>query len=596
MYYQPYLLGESLEAYLGDPYDQKTIFSYENSAALDIKEAFPAEICNQLEEWGLPQYYVPTEFGGSLESYEQLLTLIRLIARRDLTVAIGHGKTYLGSVCVWVGGSQQQATGLGQAVLDGSIVSLALSERIHGSDLLANDFSAQPDRDGFLLNGEKWTINNATRGNMLCIFARTDSQGGSRGYSVFLVEKDRLPQSAYTCLDKIKTHGIRGADISGIKFNNALVAADALVGEIGFGLEIVLKSLQITRTMCASLSLGAADSALRLTYQFATERQLYGKAIRELPHTRKILLDAFADLVISEVISLISGRAISVLTDQMSLISAVTKYFVPSSVDRSIEKLATVMGARAFLLNVFEQGRYQKLERDHRVVGLFDGNTLVNLQVIINQLKSLAKYRQKAAVKLDSRIFTLFDLTKDLPSFQREQLSISTRGRDTVLNSLYDVVQQIDIHCATQDKSVFSSIGYYAHKVVAEVDRLDREILNTEWVINSRSTKCFTLAFKYSLLYVAAACIQFWFYNQNNMYTGSTKIIWQDGIWLKVCLARLLNQLDVSVQSCPSAEMVFFEQLDQQYHQNMLFSLLPLKLSDRATNSGELYVSSNAYK
>jgi alkylation response protein AidB-like acyl-CoA dehydrogenase len=596
MYYQPYSLAESLELYLEDPHNRETVFSYENSAALDVREAFPDEICARLEKWGLSEYYVPTEFGGALESYDQLLMLIRLLARRDLTVAVGHGKTYLGSVCVWINGSQEQACKLGQLVCNGSIVSLALTESIHGSDLLANDFSAEPHQDGFSLNGEKWTINNATRGDLLSIFARTDKKGDSRGYSIFLVEKDKLPQQSYTCLDKLKTHGIRGADISGIKLKDAWVSSTAVVGKVGHGLETVLKALQVTRTLCAALSTGAVDNALRLTYKFATERQLYGKAVIELAHSRQVILDSFADLIISEVLSLISSRAIHVLTDQMSLISAVTKYLVPTTVDKTIERLSTVMGARAFLLDLFERGRFQKLERDHRIVGLFDGNTLVNLQVIINQLKSLAKYRQKTSVKTDSRISALFDLSKETPSFEREKLSISTRGRDAVLNSLYDAVRQIDTFCQTNSKSAnLYCLKNYIKILLVELEKLDTEVLNTEWIVNSIPTKCFNLASKYSQLYAAAACIQFWLHNQNNMRGELTKAIWHDCVWLRVCLERLLSQLDVSVQPCADTEEVFIKELERQYHQNMLFSLLPLQLSDRATELGGIYASSNVY-
>jgi hypothetical protein len=74
-----------------------------------------------------------------------------------------------------------------------------------------------------------------------------------------------------------------------------------------------------------------------------------------------------------------------------------------------------------------------------------------------------------------------------------------------------------------------------------------------------------------------------------------TKAIWHDCVWLRVCLERLLGQLGVSVQPCADTEEVFIKELDRQYYQNMLFSLLPLQLSDRATELGGIYASSNAY-
>jgi alkylation response protein AidB-like acyl-CoA dehydrogenase len=580
MHYQVYSLAEELEAFMGDPYSKTTTFSYENCAALDIQEAFPHEIAANLEKWGLHKYYAPVEYGGVMESYEQALMLMRLVARRDLTVAIGHGKTYLGSVCVWIGASKEQACKLGEGVANGKIVSLALTERMHGSDIMANDFSAEFDGEGFLLNGEKWLINNATRGDALTVFVRTDPNGGARGYSVFLVEKDKISPETYQCLEKVKTHGIRGADISGIQFNNACISKDGLVGQLGYGLEIVLKALQITRTLCASLSLGAADNALRITYQFATQRQLYGKKLLEIPHTRQVLLEAYSDLLIAEVVSITSSRAIHVITDQMSLVSAITKYFVPSSTEMMIDKLATVLGARAYLLDVFEHGRFQKVERDHRIVGLFDGNTLVNLQVIINQLKSLCKGRHNKRVD-STAISKLFDLTAQLPAFVREKLSLSTRGQDAVVNSLPGALEKIDNYCQIHGESNnLPVIKGYVDRIIAELGKFDNEVLNTDWVINSIPTKCFTLAEKYSTFYAAAACIQFWLQNQRNIDDNSQIALWEDGLWLRVCLERLLSKLNIYVTTSDVAEAAFLQDLDLQYHKGLLFSLLPLKLSD----------------
>src|SRR5690606_29254778 len=106
------------------------------------------------------------------------------------------------------------------------------------------------------IDGEKWLINNATRGDLVCVLARTGAVGEARGHSLFLVDKHVLPPGSYRCLPKVRTHGVRGADISGIAFTGAEVPADAMVGEPGTGLEVLLKALQITRTLCGGMSLG----------------------------------------------------------------------------------------------------------------------------------------------------------------------------------------------------------------------------------------------------------------------------------------------------------------------------------------------------
>jgi len=186
-----------LDRRLGDPGDPGRLFSYARCGALDDREEFPVEICRELDLLGLPGHYVPAEYGGALESYEQALQLMRAVARRDVTVAVAHGKTFLGAVSVWVGGSREQAGRLAAQVLDGTVVSWGLTERDHGSDLLAGEVVAVPTADGYRVSGEKWLINNANRGRLVCLLARTGEAGDARGFSLLLIDKAGIAPPRY---------------------------------------------------------------------------------------------------------------------------------------------------------------------------------------------------------------------------------------------------------------------------------------------------------------------------------------------------------------------------------------------------------------
>ncbi|WP_169797876.1 acyl-CoA dehydrogenase family protein, partial [Streptomyces neyagawaensis] len=223
MDHPPYRVAQELESLLGDPDDPATPFSHARCLELDENEEFPSDICRVLEGWGLQEFYIPAEHGGRLTDYETVMQVMRVVARRDMTVAVGHGKTYLGGVCVWISGTPEQARALAEDIRAGVPVSLALTERAHGSDLLAGDVRGEADEaGGWRISGEKWLINNATRGSLLSVLTRTSEDGGPRGFTVLLVDKRPMtPGEHYRCVDKIHTHGIRGADISGIAFDGA---------------------------------------------------------------------------------------------------------------------------------------------------------------------------------------------------------------------------------------------------------------------------------------------------------------------------------------------------------------------------------------
>src|SRR5882672_8577962 len=132
MKYQPMRTAEQLEVELGNPADPGVVFSYARCAEFDDGDEFPEDICRHLDGLDLPRHYVPVRYEGQLTSYETIAQLIRMVARRDLTVAVAHAKTCLGRVCAWVAGDDAQAAALGRRIAGGVPVSWGLTERDHG--------------------------------------------------------------------------------------------------------------------------------------------------------------------------------------------------------------------------------------------------------------------------------------------------------------------------------------------------------------------------------------------------------------------------------------------------------------------------------
>ncbi|HEU5334128.1 MAG TPA: acyl-CoA dehydrogenase family protein [Actinocrinis sp.] len=649
-----YRLAERIERYLGDPADPGTVFSYANCVALDEREEFPAEICRRLDAWGVPDYYVPAEFGGRLDDYEQFVQLMRALSRRDLTVAVGHGKTYLGAAAVWVAGSRRQAERLAADIRAGTAISLGLTERAHGSDLLAGQVAAIADTAApgtavldatvpdtavpdatvpdtavpdatapgtsvgrYALTGEKWLINNATRGGQLALLARTDPAGGPRGFSMLLVDKRELPSGGYTCLDKVRTHGIRGADISGIEFHGAEVGAEALIGAAGSGIETILKTLQLTRIMCAALSLGAADHALGLVLDFARTRELYGRTLIELPKARHTLAASGADLLAAEALAIVASRAVHTLTGELSVVSAVAKYLIPTETDALIARLSRQLGARAYLKEVYARGMFQKIDRDHRVVGLFDGNTLVNLSSLINQFRTLARSWERALQdpRGGQAAAEAFRLDAPLPPVDPSRLSLTARGGSAVLASLPASVELLERAVRREadagaqdgaDPAVLRGALGAARRVSDAAARVHREMARDWTPATAAAPRAFETARRYAVCFAAAACLGLWAHNRPGRDGGAANgraydrdvhadPLWRDGVWLRAALDRLLARLGDPSESPrtrtgaaadPTAAAAYDRLLSHLCgcrDRGELFSLLPLALAGGGT-------------
>jgi alkylation response protein AidB-like acyl-CoA dehydrogenase len=557
-----------LDRWLGDPEDDGRIFSYARCAGLDDGEEFPLEICRELDVFGLPRHYVPAEYGGALRYYDGLLQLLRVIARRDLTVAIAHGKTFLGAVCVWVGGDAEQARHLGAEITKGAVVSWALTERDHGSDLMAGEVSAQRTREGYRLTGEKWLINNATRCHLMSVLARTAQPGGPRGFSVLLVDRRILDRTSHHPLPAVRLHGIRGADISGIAFRDAPVTPSALVGAEGSGLETVLKSLQLTRTLCASLSLGAADQALDMAVRYASDcsdfgRPLSGRSLdrsgdeilagarpsqgeteMELPQTRRVLCQSYGDLLLAEAVSLVAVRAIHGLTEELSVSSAIVKYFVPTLVHRMLSRLATVIGPRSQLVgSAYEHGRFQKVQRDHRIVGIFDGSTVVNLHSLVNQFSCLVRGYQQARVDQGGLRWAA-ELSEPPPDFDRDRLQLVSRHGSSLVQSLPAAAGELRDLAASRQAP--ASIGELAGRLHAAADQVIERMAAHRPIATDAPVAALALAQGYAACFAGAAAIQLWLRNRPPRKGPEADGLWASGLWLETCLSRALSLLDPS--------------------------------------------------
>ena len=499
-------------------------FSRSSLAELDRTDSFPEDACGALDELGLCRYYVPGEHGGLLGSHPYVHKLMRVIASRDLTVAIAHGKTYLGAVCVWLDGEPEQASLLAEHVLSGGLVAWGLTEREHGSDLVATELSAVPDGDGWRLDGEKWLINNATRAEVICLLARTNPDGGLRGHSLFLVDKRKLAPGSWRCLPKVRTYGIRGADISGIAFSGATIPPGALVGRVGRGLYTVIRSLQLTRTGCTALSLGAADHALALVREFLETQRSAGIDLREIAHIRRQLGRAAARVLVAEATATLASRSIHALPGEMSVISAVAKAFVPATTDRLLADLSRLLGPYGILSEDFADGAFTRLERDNRIVAIFDGSTPVNRASLVAHLPKLASGYGEAWDRAGLEAAAALDA--QLRPLDPAQLEL-TSARSSVVAALPATIAELQ-------RSLPPDLLRLAKMLEAAASRLHLEMPRYRHVAHDIPADAFAIAGRYELCFAAAACL-------HTRLLSPTKT--SGDLRLRACLVYLLEMM-----------------------------------------------------
>ena len=565
-------LSEALESQLGDPKNPGNPLSFAYSQKIDETEQFPEEAIRWLYDRQLARHYVPEELGGSFRSFAELGEVIRVLSRRDVSSAVAFS-TLFWSFLAWVGGTGEQKRWLAKYILERQgTMCLAYSERQHGADLAASDTVARRTANGFEITGEKWPINRATVGGLCFVLATTDPAAGPRGLSLFMLDKDDLDPKRYSNSPKILTHGLRGSDISGIKFEHCPVPAQSLLGGEGEGLQLALRGFQITRALCAAISLGAGDTALRTTLNFALNRKLYDELVIDLPHAAGVLSDAFLDLLICDCVTNAGLRSFHAVPEQSSLWASIVKYFVPTTIETMIQNLSVVLGARYYMREEHEFGTFQRVLRDAAVVSLFDGSTVVNLHALMLQFRHLAR-RRGARGDQGSRLGQIFDMNTTVPAWNGQRLSlVSTQANDALEGVEYSLEHLKSERAEnTANPAEIDRILAFGKKLMDEIRVHNDNFAESEFEHGHlQSAAMFRAAQRYCALHAAASCLHAWIWSRTN-----SSSFFASGAWLVPALARIFDKHlgihhdDVIDASRPE----LLQELRNLYRDNRMFSV-----------------------
>jgi alkylation response protein AidB-like acyl-CoA dehydrogenase len=565
-------LTEALESQLGDPNNPDNPLSFAYSQKIDETEQFPEEAIRWLYDSQLARHYVPKELGGAFRSFSELGEVIRVLSRRDASSAVTFS-TLFWSFLTWTGGTDEQKRWLADYIMERrGAMCLAYSERDHGADLAASDTIARRTTDGFEITGEKWPINRATVGGLCFVLATTDPSAGPRGLSLFMLDKSELDPKRYSNFPKILTHGMRGSDISGIKFEHCPVSAQSLLGREGEGLQLALRGFQITRALCAAISLGAGDTALRTTLNFALNRKLYDELVIDLPHAAGVLSDAFLDLLICDCVTNSGLRSFHAVPEQSSLWASIVKYFVPTTMETMIQNLSVVLGARYYMREEHEFGTFQRVLRDAAVVSLFDGSTVVNLHALMLQFRHLARRR---GVRGDqgSRLGQIFDMNTTVPAWNGQRLSlVSTQANDALEGVEYSLEHLKSERAEnTANPAEIDRILAFGKKLMHEIGVHNDNFAESEFEHGHlQSAAMFRAAQRYCALHAAASCLHAWIWNRTN-----SSSFFASGAWLVPALARIFDKhLDIHHDDVIDASRPeLLQELRNLYRDNRMFSV-----------------------
>jgi len=260
------------------------------AAEIDEEERFPIETIKKMAKIGLMGIPVPVEYGGAGGDNIMYTIAVEEISKFCATTGVAlSAHTSLCIAPLLENGTEEQKKKYVPLLSSGEwIGAFGLTEPNAGTDAALQQTMAVEDGDNYILNGTKIFITNAGYANVYIIFAMTDKSKGNRGISAFIVEKG-MP--GFSIGKKEKKMGIRGSATCELIFENCIVPKENLLGKVGKGFKIAMKTLDGGRIGIASQALGIAQGAMDETVKYTKERKQFGRSIAKFQNTQFQLAD-----------------------------------------------------------------------------------------------------------------------------------------------------------------------------------------------------------------------------------------------------------------------------------------------------------------
>ena len=350
------------------------------AAEIDEQERFPLETVEKMKGIGLFGIPIPVQYGGAGGTNLMYTMDVEELSRNCATTGVMlSAHTSLCVAPIYEHGTEEQKMKYLPKLCSGEwLGAFGLTEPNAGTDASAQQTTAVLDGEEWVLNGNKIFITNAGYAHVYIIFAMTDKSLGTKGISAFIVEKDT---PGFSFGKKEKKLGIRGSATCELIFENCRIPKSNLLGKLGGGFGVAMKTLDGGRIGIAAQALGIAQGAMDETVKYTKERKQFGKSISAFQNTQFQM----ADLETKVQAARLLVRSAAFKKDAK----------VPYSADAAMAKLFAAETAMEVTTKAVQfHGGYgytreypvERMMRDAKITEIYEGTSEVQRMVIAGKL------------------------------------------------------------------------------------------------------------------------------------------------------------------------------------------------------------------
>ncbi len=348
----------------------------------DQKSKLDDKIFQKMKEMNYFGTCIPEEYGGAglHDDTISFCIVTEEIGRVDASWGITIGVHC--SVCAYpiykFGTEDQKQRFLIDLAKGNKVGAFCLTEANAGSDAGGVQLSAEKDGDEWILNGSKIFATNGGIAQTLLVVAKSGEKGSRKELTIFIVDTNTPGYSVGVKEDKL---GVRASNTSELVFQDVRVPYENILGNIGEGFRLAMKTLDYGRISIASQCVGLGQACLEASIKYSNERIQFGQPIGRFQGIQWKISDMACAV---ESGRLLTYKAAHMCDNGMDygLASAMAKLVASEAAMKAAHSAVQIHGGYG-LMKAYAVERYF---RDAKMGEVYEGTSEIQRLVIANQL------------------------------------------------------------------------------------------------------------------------------------------------------------------------------------------------------------------